>query len=88
MRIAIIGRTQLLYATALRFHGGGHKIGCVLTAIEAPEYTRTAGDFRALADSWQIPFAQGGRISEHADFLRAAQADIAASVTPAWCRNL
>lgn len=80
MKISIIGRTELLYDTALQLHGAGHQIVCILTAKEAPEYTRTAADFRALADTWQIPFAQGGRISEQADFLRAAQADIAVSI--------
>lgn len=79
-RIAIIGRTEVLYNTAWRLHTAGHRIVCVLTAKEAPEYTRTAADFRALADTWQIPFAQGGRIAEHTDFLRAAQADIAVSI--------
>jgi len=80
MRIAIIGRTELLYDTALKMHGTGHQIVCILTAKEAPEYTRSAADFRELADIWQIPFAQGGRIAAHADFLRAAQADIAVSI--------
>ena len=80
MRIAIIGRTEVLYDTALQLHGAGHQIVCILTAKEALEYTRTAADFRALAATWQIPFAQGGRISEHADFLLAAQADIAVSI--------
>jgi len=80
MRISIVGRTELLYETALRLHAAGHQIVCILTAKEAPEYTRTAADFRAMADTWQIPFAQGGHISEHADFLQAAQADIAVSI--------
>lgn len=80
MRIAIIGRTVLLYDTTLQLHGAGHQIVCILTAKEAPEYTRTAADFQELADIWQIPFAQGGRITEYADFLLAAQADIAVSV--------
>ena len=80
MKIAIIGRTELLYDTALTLHAAGHKIVCIITAKEAPEYTRRAADFRALADSWQIPFNQGGRISEHADFLKHEQADIAVSI--------
>lgn len=80
MRVAIIGRTEVLYDTALQLHGAGHQIVCILTAKEAPEHTRTAADFQTLADTWQIPFAQGGRISEHAEFLRAAQADIAVSI--------
>jgi methionyl-tRNA formyltransferase len=80
MKIAIIGRTELLYDTALRLRTAGHQITCILTAKEAPEYTRTAEDFRALADAWQIPFVQGGPIMGHADFLRDALADIAVSI--------
>ena len=75
MRIAIIGRTELLYETALQLHEAGHSIVCIITAKEAPEYTRTAAEFRELADTWQIPFAQGGRIAKHADLLRAAHHD-------------
>lgn len=80
MRIAIIGRTELLYDTALRLHISGHEIACILTAKEAPEYTRTGADFRELANNWQVPFAQGGRIAEHSNFLRDVQADIAVSI--------
>ncbi len=80
MRVAIIGRTELLYDTAMKLHAAGHQIVCILTAKEAPEYTRTAADFRALAVTLQIPFAHGARIAEHVDFLRAAQADIAVSI--------
>jgi len=48
MKIAIIGRTELLYDTALRLKNAGHDIVCILTAKEAPEYTRKASDFRQL----------------------------------------
>lgn len=80
MKIAVIGRSEILYDTALQLYDAGNQIVCILTAKEAPEYTRTAADFRELADTWQIPFAQGGRIAKYADFLRAAQADIAVSI--------
>jgi UDP-4-amino-4-deoxy-L-arabinose formyltransferase/UDP-glucuronic acid dehydrogenase (UDP-4-keto-hexauronic acid decarboxylating) len=33
-----------------------------------------------LAESWKIPFLQGGRIDEHIDFLRDAEADIGVSM--------
>ena len=56
MRIAIIGRSEILYDTALRLQALGHEIAVVVTAKEAPEYTRTADDFRALADSSGAPF--------------------------------
>ena len=80
MKIAIIGRTEQLYDTALRLNTAGHKIVCIVTAKEAPEYNRTSSDFRVLAETWQIPFVQGGRISGHADFLQKQQADIAVSI--------
>lgn len=80
MKIAIIGRTEILYETACRLHFAGHEIVCVLTAKEAPEYTRTAADFKALAEQWSIPFAQGPRIVEHLDFLKASASDIAVSI--------
>lgn len=80
MRIAIIGRTEVLYNTVLSLHQSGHDIVCILTAREAPEYTRTAADFQKLAQTWQIPFAQGAKIIEHYDFLRVANADIAVSM--------
>jgi UDP-4-amino-4-deoxy-L-arabinose formyltransferase/UDP-glucuronic acid dehydrogenase (UDP-4-keto-hexauronic acid decarboxylating) len=80
MRIAIIGRTEILYDIAERLHAIGYTIACILTAKEAPEYTRTAEDFRALAERWGVPFAQGGRITVHANFLRQASAEIAVSI--------
>lgn len=80
MRVAIIGRTEILYDTALQLQAAGHKIVCILTAKEAPEYRRGAEDFRALAAQWEIPFASSARIHDHHAFLAQAQADIAVSI--------
>jgi UDP-4-amino-4-deoxy-L-arabinose formyltransferase/UDP-glucuronic acid dehydrogenase (UDP-4-keto-hexauronic acid decarboxylating) len=80
VKVAIIGRTEVLYDTALRLREAGHDIVCILTAKEAPEYARTDADFRELAASWGIPFAQGAKIIDHADFLASARADIAVSI--------
>ena len=44
MKIAIIGRTEALLDTATALRKAGHEIACILTAKEAPEYTRTADD--------------------------------------------
>jgi len=80
MRTAIIGRTEVLYDTALRLHEAGHQIACILTANEAPEYRKKAVDFAKLAKIWRIPFAQSGKITEHIEFLRKARADIGVSI--------
>ena len=69
MKIAIIGRAEVLYDTAVRLRDSGHQIVCVLTAKEAPEYKITSEDFRALAESLEIPFAQGPTIADFRDFL-------------------
>lgn len=80
MRVAIIGRTEILYYTTLQLRAAGHEIVCILTAKEAPEYQRGADDFRALAEQWTVPFVSSARIREHRDFLAQARADIAVSI--------
>ena len=80
MKIAIIGRTEVLFDTTVNLRESGHEIVCILTAKEAPEYTKTAADFRALSESWDIPFAHSPKISEFEDFLRSTGADIGVSI--------
>jgi len=50
MRIAIIGRSQLLYDTAKLLHDAGYNIALIVTAKEAPEYTKTSKDFEKFAN--------------------------------------
>lgn len=80
MRVAIIGRTELLYDSARQLREAGHQIVCIVTAKEAPEYRRGAEDFRLLATEWGIPFANSPKIIECKDFLSQARADIAVSI--------
>lgn len=49
MKIAIIGRTELLYNTALCLLEHGHSIPIIVTAPAAPEYKKTEKDFKTLA---------------------------------------
>jgi len=49
MKIAIIGRTKILYKTAELLLKNGYEIPIIITAKEAPEYTKTAKDFEELA---------------------------------------
>lgn len=68
MKLAIIGRTQLLYDTAVALHRAGHEIGCVVTAPAAPEYSRSAADFEVLARSLGAKFiASNGRLDAQFD---------------------
>lgn len=49
MRIAIIGRSELLYSTAKSVLATGHDIALVVTAKEAPEYFIKANQFEDFA---------------------------------------
>lgn len=63
MRIAIIGRTETLYETALHLRKLGHEIVLIITSKEAPEYSRTAADFQVLAGAWGVQFLHAPKIS-------------------------
>jgi len=80
LKIAIIGRTEILYDTALALANSGHRVTCVLTAKEAPEYICKAAHFQSLANQLGATFAQGASILKHIDFLRDSGADIAVSI--------
>ena len=81
MRIAIIGRTEILYETAFLLRDQGHEIALIVTAKEAPEYTKTSEDFRTLADSCGIPYIFTPRIDEAIDVIRSLPAiDIGVSL--------
>ncbi|MER1967973.1 formyltransferase family protein [Castellaniella sp. GW247-6E4] len=80
MKIAIIGRTEILYETARFLHDRGFDIACVITSKEAPEYTRTASDFIRLAENLDVPFAKGSNIVDHMQLLRDSTPDIGISM--------
>ncbi|WP_431098455.1 methionyl-tRNA formyltransferase [Polaromonas aquatica] len=80
MRVSIIGRTEILFETAKFLRKNGHEIVHIITAKEAPEYTKTAEDFRILAAQWDVPFIQSGRIEGQEAFIRRDFPDICVSV--------
>ena len=71
MRVAIIGRSEILYDTAERLRRAGHDIAIIVTAVQAPEYSRTVEDFDELARTWQIPFVKTSRISDASEIIRS-----------------
>ena len=83
MKIAIIGRTEILYDTAALLAEKGHEIKLIITAKEAPEYTRTADDFKELAGKLNSMYLYSAKISapENIEFIRnCGPIDIAISV--------
>ena len=76
MRIAIIGRTEILYETALHLKQQGHEIAVIITAKDAPEYTKTVADFQALAEGDNIPFICTPRILDAVDIINKSSQSI------------
>lgn len=70
MRIAIIGRSEILYDTAIYLESLGHEIVLIITAKQAPEYTRTVEDFRALAEGLDTSFICTPNIEKGIDLLK------------------
>ncbi len=81
MRVAVIGRTEALFDAATHLASLGHELALVVTAREAPEYTRTTEDFRSLAISCGAVFLATPRISDKlATIQEIPRLDIAISV--------
>jgi len=83
MRFALIGRSEWLHASGRTLLAKGHSLGLVWTAKAAPEYTRTASDFEALAAQHGAVYLEGARIDEaplDAAFAQAGPLDIGISV--------
>lgn len=71
MRIAIIGRSEILYETTQTLSNAGHDIVFIITSKEAPEYTKTAYDFEELARSYGAQFIKTSKIATTLDAIRA-----------------
>jgi methionyl-tRNA formyltransferase len=80
MKIAVIGRSELLFETVELLRQAGHDIVCVITAKAAPEYKKTESDFECLAKELGVPFAITSTIKSQYDLLVKTEPQIAVSV--------
>ena len=82
MRVAVLGRTKMLYDAITYLENEGHEIVLIGTCKAAPEYTVNEEDFKKKADELRVPFFNDSRINSQpiADLLRSVKADIAVSV--------
>ena len=80
MRVAVIGRSEILYNTILHLVKKGFKISCIITSKEAPEYTKNANDYEDLAKKLNVPFRRTSKLVNNISFLKKSQSDISVSV--------
>jgi methionyl-tRNA formyltransferase len=82
VRIAILGRTHILYELVGVLEKAGHKIVLIGTCKEAPEYLVKVRDFELLAQKLQVPFFNDAQINkpEIVSLLKSVAADVAVTV--------
>jgi len=80
MKIALIGRTEILFECANKLIKNGHNVVSILTSKEAPEYTRTSLDFELLAEKLNIAFQNTSNIENAKEMLLKSGAEIALSI--------
>lgn len=79
MKLAIIGRTEFLYNTALLLKDK-YKISVVITSKAAPEYKKTEKDFEQLAKDLNVPFFTSLKDQALINFLKKEKVDLGISV--------
>ena len=80
MKVALIGRSEILYDCINKLIIDGHEIVLIITSKEAPEYTKTSSDFELIAKKLKIPFANGLPLTNHKELILRSKADIAVSI--------
>lgn len=81
MRLALIGRSEILRDAGERLRANGHEIALIVTAKEAPEYRVTAEDFRAWGDALGCAFIRSAAIGKLEERIRTLPPiDLAISV--------
>lgn len=80
MKFAAIGRSEILYNTILNLLEKGHKLTCIITSKEAPEYTKCINDFHDLSKKINVPFLVSSKIFNYKNILTKTNSDIGISV--------
>ncbi len=80
MKVAVIGRTEILYELINKLLSLGHEVTCIVTAKEAPEYTKSKYDFEDLAIKHNIPYTASVPITKNYSFIEKSKSDIAVSI--------
>jgi methionyl-tRNA formyltransferase len=65
MKIAAIGRTEILFDTIKLLISKGFDVPLIITSKEAPEYNKTSKDFENLANEINATFIHTAKINSH-----------------------
>lgn len=80
MKVAIIGRTEILYETVELLLKHGYEIPLIITSKEAPEYTKTSKDFERLANKIGTKYIYTNKLDEYKEEIKKTNCEIAVSL--------
>ena len=80
MKVAIIGRTEVLYETIELLIDCGYTIPLIITSKESLEYTKIAKDFEFLAKKIESKYIYTNTLNEYKEEIKDANCEIAISL--------
>ncbi|QOP45838.1 methionyl-tRNA formyltransferase [Sulfurimonas paralvinellae] len=80
MKIAIIGRTEILYETIELLLKNNYQIPLIITSKEAPEYTKTSKYFEELANKIGAKYIYTNRLDKYKKEIKSTNCDMAVSL--------
>ena len=80
MKVAIIGRTEVLYETIELLIDCGYAIPLIITSKESLEYTKIAKDFEFLAKKIESKYIYTNTLNEYKEEIKDANCEIAISL--------
>lgn len=80
MKIAIIGRSEILYSTAKLLLAKGYEIALVITAKSSPEYTKKENDFKSFAKKINARYIFSTDLNQNLEEIKNTKCEIAVSI--------
>lgn len=80
MKVAIVGRTEMLLRSAQAVAEAGHDIGAVVTCEKEPHYSVSPSDFESLANKHDSAFFETYRIGDETVVNELDTCDVAISI--------
>lgn len=80
MKIAIIGRTEILYETMELFLKNSYELPLIITSKEASEYTKTSKDFEELANEIGAKYIYTNKLDDYKEEIKKINCEIAVSL--------
>ncbi len=80
MKVAIIGRSEILFSTVELFLKNNFEVPIIITSKEAPEYKKTSKDFKNLAKKIKARFIYTNNIEKYVNEIKKAKCEIGISL--------